>query len=571
MTKINPLAYVTDIDPVPEAVLDASGWFETEYMTISFRWSFNSNSAWGPDEDGKIAWFMAQGWVVYDKKEVDIGGFGDVYEYTYSLKRRKLQSERVLQSMITDFTAAYNEGRSINDQRYDEIVLIFNSMLDKSGDFLTSQESALAAFLTSSNLLLDPLASDYSTYEVAVNATISDYQDTSDKLKEISDSIDAVLSLLTTASSETDASAAAINGLSSLVNTIASSLDASAAEIDEFFTKINLLATGLDTAAANLVAFDSEIPEDRASLASDVATDLTAFDLATANLDDGFANFADSAEAALNNYGDSIRSQINQRFDNESAKAKQNLVSKGLYSTTTWTSVSSGIERERSLALSDLEDKIIQQQLAVTNGVYDRRAALKRAALDAKGRRNAITASLHDQLFRYHDQKLRVQDSLARINSQRAQVESQRLAVHDQELKVSSVRMQLQGHIIAIHDQGLKIVEQRMRLHDQYLRASTANMNIRIAQMEASSHIVSLLGQLCDKNIDFKVKLTEAKNRIQDRVITGNLNIVQMRNAILTAMLGFMERRTDDYPGLDGLADIAAKLGYAEGGTVSPP
>jgi hypothetical protein len=32
-----------------------------------------------------------------------------------------------------------------------------------------------------------------------------------------------------------------------------------------------------------------------------------------------------------------------------------------------------------------------------------------------------------------------------------------------------------------------------------------------------------------------------------------------------------MERRTDDYPGIDGLANIAAQLGFSEGAaTVAP-
>jgi len=567
MVKINPLSYIVDTDPVPEAILDVSGWFETEYLTLK-------QSAYNGDftDASVINWYMAQGWVTESKTTgVDVIDGYNWYYNLYTMKRRKMQSERVLQSMITEFTNAYNEGRALNDSRYDEIVLIFNSMLDKSSDFMTVQETALTAFLTASNLLLDPLASDYSAYETAANAAILDYQNTSDQLEAISDSIEAVVTLLNTASTETNASAAGLSGLSALLDSVAASLVTSAADLDTFFTKINLLATGLDTAATNLVAFDSELPADRAAISADVAADLTAFDVATTNLDDGFSAFETEANTALLAYGTSLRLKINQRFDNELTKARQDLVSKGIYNSTMWASVSSGIERERTLALADIEDKIVQQQLKVTEGVYDRRAALKSKALEAKSRRNSITVSLHEHLFRFHDQKLRVQDSLARINSQRAQVESQRLAVHDQELKVNGLQMQLHGHIMAVHDQGMKVTEHRLRLHDQFLRANEANMRVRIAQMESHSHIAGLLGQLCDRNIDFTVKLAEAKNRIQDRISTGSLNILQMRNGILTAMLGFMERRTDEYPGLDSLAGIAAQLGYSEGGTVSPP
>ena len=99
MDKINALTFITDTDPVPEAVLDASSWFETEYMTIEWS-SLNSTSY--------IEWYMAQGWVKYDQTNWQ-ENTGSAQSYTtvyYSkafLKRRKLQSEIVLQDMITEF------------------------------------------------------------------------------------------------------------------------------------------------------------------------------------------------------------------------------------------------------------------------------------------------------------------------------------------------------------------------------------------------------------------------------------------------------------------------------------
>lgn len=57
------------------------------------------------------------------------------YAYTkLRLKRRKMQSELVLKDMIASFTKAYNEGRQINDERYDELVALYALMLSRTED-----------------------------------------------------------------------------------------------------------------------------------------------------------------------------------------------------------------------------------------------------------------------------------------------------------------------------------------------------------------------------------------------------------------------------------------------------
>ena len=62
---------------------------------------------------------------------------GGPWWYSYQklrLKRRKMQSELVLKDMIASFTKAYNEGRQINDERYDELVALYALMLSRTED-----------------------------------------------------------------------------------------------------------------------------------------------------------------------------------------------------------------------------------------------------------------------------------------------------------------------------------------------------------------------------------------------------------------------------------------------------
>lgn len=354
MDKINPLLYITDTDPVPEAVLDASGWFETEYLEIK-----------STDKAAEyLEWYMAQGWTLVSSSNVEVGkpawfwesyatvsnptppsfeqigyarwtGTGIGGELTrqevevagrylppgqatiYQLKRRKLQAERCLQDMIQEFTDAYNEGRQVNDDRYDELVTLYNVMLDKS-------ETEIAG--------LDTLTSDYS---------------------------DVVESII------------------------------------------------------------AAMPTD-------------------------YSAHKDEVDGILDDWGDSMRAEVNTRFDNELAKAQQNLVDRGMANTTLLTSVNAGIESERSKALTDLEDKIVERQLALKDRLYTLKVEVEKRTMEAHARLLAVT----------------------------------------------------QDHVL--------------------------------------------------KPLEF-------------------------RNTIFQAMLAMMERRTDDYPGLDGLANIAAQLGFSDGAaTVAP-
>jgi hypothetical protein len=327
MDKISPLLYITDTDPVPEAVLNASGWFATEWIAVDIE---QTETKSGITVTGAeyIPWFLAQGWVEYRRVETytglpigsgTVGNFAEkqVRKYRVDLYRRKLQSERVLNDMIREFTEAYNEGRTLNDSRYDEIVALYNVMLDKSENEIAATEASYVSY---------------------------------------------------------------------------------------------------DSIIAGIIA----------------------------GLPANYTDYKTEVDALLVGYGASLLAGVNTRFDNELATARQNLVNKGMYNSTIWTSVSAGIEVLRSRALADANDTITGRKLAAGEGV-------------------------------------------------------------------------------------------------QRVRMEVAN------RIEAASF-----------------RFVELKR-------TRGFGASEFRNNILSAMLNFMERRTDEYPGLDGLAGIAAQLGYGEGGTVRSP
>lgn len=317
MDKINPLLYIVDTDPVPEQVLDASKWFETEYITTTGVLTNTPTSA--SESSTYLEWFLAQGWVQYDVQysHRSISGTTITQNVVHFLKRRKLQSERVLNDMIREFTEAYNEGRAINDQRYDELVSIYNVCLDKTETEMTNLGAVSAAYGT-------------------------------------------------------------------LIESII-----------------------------------GKMPED-------------------------FAAFSADASILTASYGSSRRVDVNARFDNELAKARQSLIERGLNNSTVWASVSAGIERERERALSDLEDKITDRRLSMSLKVAEARDSMRKSMLSA---------------------------------------------------------------------------------HERLMVARRENV----------------------------------------------LTPLEFRNRVLMAMLTFMERRQDEYPGLDGLSNLIGQLGYSESAAVVAP
>lgn len=88
----------------------------------------------------------------------------------------------------------------------------------------------------------------------------------------------------------------------------------------------------------------------------------------------------------LDNWGTAQVTRINTQFDSELSKAQNSLISNGMYNSTTWSSASAGIERERARALNDHNDKLIVQQLGLEERLYAARAQTRDRILAARDR-----------------------------------------------------------------------------------------------------------------------------------------------------------------------------------------
>jgi hypothetical protein len=81
---------------------------------------------------------------------------------------------------------------------------------------------------------------------------------------------------------------------------------------------------------------------------------------------------------------------------------------------------------------------------------------------------------------------------------------------------------------------------------------------------------VEVYGKIASMTADVGQKLLDCEIRIIEAQQKQLLGPTEVRNTVFKWMLDFMERRDDDYPGLDQLVTVADRLGYADGGMAAP-
>jgi hypothetical protein len=191
IVAVNASGYATPINTPAEPLMDASGWFEIETMTLTVE----------PGSDVSLNWFAADGWrVISAVKEEDlkdvvtrVEAFGypeeklsnqnqpydggnwaegdtgrveaisgktittiedgkDDSTWIYTLERRKLQSERVMASIAASYQVAITNGKNANEARYAQLLALFSAT--------SSATEASASAIIADKTILDDLVQD---------------------------------------------------------------------------------------------------------------------------------------------------------------------------------------------------------------------------------------------------------------------------------------------------------------------------------------------------------------------------------------------------------------------------
>jgi len=114
--------------------------------------------------------------------------------FAVRLQRRRIQAEQVLQDMVQSFTDAYNEGRQVNSDRYDEIVSLYALMLARTESEANNVFSALSPedFKPLAEMVVNAVREALENYRNALGDLPEDWM--ASRIQEINDKYDALLS-----------------------------------------------------------------------------------------------------------------------------------------------------------------------------------------------------------------------------------------------------------------------------------------------------------------------------------------------------------------------------------------
>ncbi len=157
---INPIGFMHNLDPSRMSTLPTTAWWTSSYAAAV--------------PESSLPWMLAQGWSIVNVQYNQTTTPPTPY---YTLAREKMLNWAVLQSLINQYTSAYNEGREKNATRYNDIVRIWNDLILRSqvhyGNAKRANDSHLTLYISDLDTLMNEVESEIDTSKNAVAADSS--------------------------------------------------------------------------------------------------------------------------------------------------------------------------------------------------------------------------------------------------------------------------------------------------------------------------------------------------------------------------------------------------------------
>lgn len=652
---VNPLQFAAHVATDPQDVQDpnAAGWFGDEETASDV-----------PGRD--LGWMLAQGWKVDGDPEDDDD---NPPEKLYTLKRKPLKNETVLGELVTQYVTAYNEGRTANDERYDDIMAMYNDVILKSSQHLNR---AAAANNSAEVLYLNSLDTVWSQIDFYLNTTRSDASATfdeaatalgafADKLTELGSGYDTYVANLETilTNQQTDLATFEANTTTLLANltndfsthqyaidTLETTEDSQAAthiaaygakldELEATITAVEIeLLTLIDDAESafstyqtaglaiitaiggELTALDSTITGLMTTLDTAVGTHKTTHSGLVALFLSDYTTHAATSRALLVDLGSTELARINEAWDSELAAKLQSLTDRGFYSSNQITQVTTRNTRERNEAISALNDKLAREKLDHEHQLHSEKSAVRQRqvagaeyqfqmtklatdfraqwgerlyghAVEAQKTYLAIQGSLHQAESQFIAQEAAVRERIAgwRLDTKKAVADGKdriyqiRDAINrwktDSEFRQAEALRAIRGARLDIFLKDLTASLDVEKLAAVARESIVNHLNSYIAQhadgvakyadstMRNGQFLAGVRNQTTADAIATRFKFcdgVDVANRAQQKLLAYQLDA---RNGLAVGMFGFAERRTDSYPDINKMGDIAMGLGDA--------
>lgn len=430
---MTPNTYLRNVNPTRKAASNVALWFGT--YSIS-----------GVPETS-MGWLVAQGWVVTAVSEVTTT---NPPTYLYTLTHRLMEPWMVLQQMVNDFTTAYNDGREMNDMRYDDIVVMYLDMISKS-------QSHYDTMGTTQNTYAAVYLGKLDEYMTAVDTLISEARDGAEAAAE---NVDYQLNLITYDATQFyndySSHAAQIETLITEADSLATSF------IDEYDGQITQLEADFASHLSDIGTWETEAETDLEDHATDLdaklvamtealATHETAFDLVVTNaqasanthktdmtselsaaltkatalfnaidsllttadttltthigdyntvlalLAADYATHETTAEELLVDLGTTELARINEKWDADLATNLQALMDNGFYASQMGTDITARNTRDRNEEIAALNDRLSREKLENEHRLYEQQQQMRDRTMAGKDR----VHSLRTEVMRY--------------------------------------------------------------------------------------------------------------------------------------------------------------------------
>lgn len=390
------------------------------------------------------------------------------------LQRRRIQAESVLQDMVRSFTDAYNEGRQVNSERYDELVSLYALMLSRTEG--EANDAPVAAIDVESFKGLNDAVKD------AVRARLKTAGDLLDGLS--AEDLEKVREQLGLAIGDFkamyDEAKAAVDGARKLA-------------VDDFKAMY-------DEAKAAIDGVKVLSPEELKRLV----------DEALASIRAALAKFAESVDGLPEGWLESRTAEINRQFDAKIAQARSQMVTAGTYNGTVWPSVESGFERDRAYALNDLVDEIARIKVDVYGKIATITADAEARALDAPLKLADIERSLADLETTVLNAGMKladIQDGLADTG----------VKMFNAGAKLADIQDGLAKLELGIADEKVKFADESVRIANAEAQLADVDMKL-LAEEQRVADLINkqVLGKTELRNTVFKWMLDFMERRDDD-------------------------------------------------------
>jgi hypothetical protein len=440
-----------------------------------------------------MGWMVANGWRVTAVSQDTTTTPPTNY---YALEKPELTPEEILASLCNSYTIAANKAQDANTIRYFEVVDSWTEMLSTSHTHFMQQ-------IDEQNTQAGVYLTDLDTYMTEVDSLIEANADAIEEEAE-------------TAKTELAAMLTKLEDLESNASTTQSSTEAALADQQGFITTfVDDFTTKLNSIGADYLAHVGNVLD----LLVEAGT--------------GYDTHSEAVDDLLTNLGSTEVARIQEQFAASLSTQLQDLIDRGLYSSTVAVDITARNTRDRDEQLQKHYDAIAREKVANKHQLYSQLQSM----IQWKGN---VRDSLFEQLYRIGNLYLAgYEKTLA------AQNDASRTSITVRAALLGQLQDALKQVIAGKDRYATATMQHASIIAEHKHRAITEKMNTAVAKLEGWKTIADQNRQLMALQLD-------------------------TRNNLLIGLYSFVERREDIAPRWSDMAQMIASLGDNSRGWIAP-